>query len=492
MSSNSPKESKGKKPSIDASLPPPSASRPMAASAPQFRSVALSQFPQDQIMRSPHVGTLKRPDHIGRPGIEEVIDKSSYFNPSEKKAPALKAAGKAASNWFPTKLRPVPAFYPVEKSSRLVEGDLKEIAARLSDCLRVLSVHAVYNNDTATASLTTPENVEMHLSLWKVSGNAGILVELQRRKGDSITFHRYSQYILDAAVEVLDIEKFERMHGGDIDFMHYKKVERLLQMESKAPATEHENAVIAIEIAHSLLMKDRMDARQLGLESLCLLTDPRKTGTTTAVIASHVVLLGSASGLAVSTGEEALMLDEAPFQEIREAILSLVQFSRIGDDEVGEDSGKVDDFEERDFGEGEHMSLLHNLALAVLANALDVVENEERLSDEPEETEKKPAARSKSDIANSFMNRTLETSKVDILSTLIQELSKAEKNPHNAHLSARSLGSLCKASKEAKLKARKQGYKSIVSTAIEVGERTHLKLLTECKKVEEILNSNEN
>jgi len=239
-------------------------------------------------------------------------------------------------------------------------------------------------------------------------------------------------------------------------------------------------------------MKDRMDARQLGLESLCLLTDPRKTGTTTAVIASHVVLLGSASGLAVSTGEEALMLDEAPFQEIREAILSLVQFSRIGDDEVGEDSGKVDDFEERDFGEGEHMSLLHNLALAVLANALDVVENEERLSDEPEETEKKPAARSKSDIANSFMNRTLETSKVDILSTLIQELSKAEKNPHNAHLSARSLGSLCKASKEAKLKARKQGYKSIVSTAIEVGERTHLKLLTECKKVEEILNSNEN
>lgn len=441
-----------------------------------------------------HGRGLKRPEPIGS-SSNEVIDTSAYFAKVTKPlTDETKKDTSIGSNWIPMKLRPVPAFYPLEKSNRFVDDELPEVAARLSDCLRVLSVQAVYNNETATAYLLTSENVEMHLSLWQTSGSIypnGIVVELQRRKGDSIAFHRYSRFILDAAIGDFDVEEHIQKYGGDIQFMQSKKLQRLLHMDmGRAPASEHENAIIAIEIAHSLLMKDRMDARQLGLESLCLLTDPGKTSIVTAVIASHVVLLGSASGLAME-GED-LMFDEAPFQEIRESILSLVQFSRIGEDEFG-DEGHEDDLEGRPFGEGEYMSLLHNLALAVLANALDVIENQEKYDQFPEETDKKPAAvttDSASSIAGKFMNKIEEISDVEILSTLIKELGKAEKKPHNANLSAKCLGSLCRASEDAKNRAKDLGAKNVLSTALDVGVRTHLKLETACKKLEDLLNSN--
>jgi len=323
----------------------------------------------------------------------------------------------------------------------------------------------------------------MHLSLWKTAGEkAGIVVELQRRKGDSIAFHRYSRYILDAAIGDFDVAQHIETHGEDIDFVYSKKVQRLLNVElGKSTASEHENAVIAIEIAHGLLMKDRMDARQLGLESLCLLTDPKKTGIITALITSHVVLLGTArgiEGLSATAGAEAeILLDEAPFQGIREAVLSLVQFGRMGEDIEFED-------------DEETMGALHNLALAVMANSLDVIENQDRYDANPEETEKKPAAlrtASSSSITGSFLEESGEISKTELLSTLIAELGKAAEKPHDACLSAKCIGSLCRASDKAKRRAKELGAKNVVSTALDVGMRTHLKLETECNKVTRVL-----
>merc|ERR1712224_114746 len=98
-------------------------------------------------------------------------------------------------------------------------------------------------------------------------------------------------------------------------------------------------------------------------------------------IASRVVLLGTAQDIGINKStapEEGLMCDEAPFQEIRQTILSLIQFRRIGD---------ADEFDESEEGseEEEKITVLHNLALAVLANALDVIENEESDSSPPEE-----------------------------------------------------------------------------------------------------------
>jgi hypothetical protein len=425
-------------------------------------------------------------------GTGDVIHKEDYFqrDTRRKPPPVPKPDAPKKDLWHPTQLRPVPAYYPLEKSTRLVEFDSpEEIAVRLTERLRTLSVYAVYDDKTATASLLTPENVEMFLSLWHTpshSSQQGVLVEVQRRKGDSIAFHRYCRAILDAAVEGLPHD-VRHVHSVEDNIVYSKKVERLLSMElGNQKNQEHENAIVAIEIAHGLLMKDRMDARQLGLESLCLLSDPTKTGYLTATLTAHVVLLGSTQGVeipGVETEDYGVMMNEGPFQEIRETILGLVQFSRIGEDEPMEE-----DPMEKDSIDKEHMTLLHNLALAVLANSLDVIEQNDRFeddTDEPEDT--KPRARlrtaSSNDVADEFMAHTKDISSKEILSTLISELGSAQHKPHNATLSAKCIGSLCRASEKAKRRAKELGAKQVVSTALDVGERTHLKLETECKKV---------
>lgn len=424
--------------------------------------------------------SVPRPMSVAGPTIRnpDVIDKESYFNlafshsQASKTEPVRKLSDDTESNWAPTELRPVPAFYPLERSSRLVDDELSEVVARVSEANRVLSIHAIYCNETATASLLTAENVEMHLSLWKTG--TSIAAELQRRKGDSIAFHRYSRYILDAVVGDFDPTEHVEKHGEQLDVIYSKKIQRLLSLETgKEPAAELENAVIAIEIAHGLLMKDRMDARQLGLESLCLLTDPNKTGTTTALIASRVVLLGTAQDLG-NEQEDDLMFDEAPFQEIRQTILSLIQLRRIGD---------ADEFDTGLSEEEEHITTLHNLALAVLANALDVIENEDEDSDE--ELSSRPRARTASEtICENFLIDATEVSgDKEIIKTLITELGKAGDKPHNACLSAKCIGSLCRASDKARRRAKELGAKTVVQTALEVGTRTHLKLEKECEKV---------
>jgi hypothetical protein len=230
---------------------------------------------------------------------------------------------------------------------------------------------------------------------------------------------------------------------------------------------EGENSLLAIEIAASLLRKDRMDARRLGMESLCLLTDPSKTGMETALLASQIVLFGSVQEAA---GDEADFIPDE--LGIREAILSLVQFGRLGeycdfesDDEEEENATGV----EREFNE-----VLHNLALAVLANALQVLEghgNEMAASEDS-----KPSA-------NGFLEESKGISKRELLSTLLNVLGKAESKPHDACLSAQCLKSLFQASKEAKRRARDLNAKQIVMTALDVGKRTHVKLETETKNI---------
>merc|ERR1711933_515204 len=177
--------------------------------------------------------------------------------------------------------------------------------------------------------------------------------------------------------------------------------------------------------------------------------------------------------------EEALLCDETPFQEIRQALLSLIQFRRIGD------SDDVDEDEESE--ESEHITILHNLALAVLANALAVLADEDvdSVASDPEDA---PSRRSRLDTSESiserFLTDSLEVSENrEIMKTLISELGKASAKPHNACLSAKCIGSLCRASEKARKRAKELGAKNVIQTALEVGTKTHLKLERECSKV---------
>ena len=351
-----------------------------------------------------------------------------------------------------------------------------------------------------TAYLRTSEHVEIQLQLWRGAAprhpDGCVIVEAQRRRGDAVTFHKYSRHLLDAAAGTFDPASYVSLEDREAEYCQkaghmrdsLKKsaasssAPSSASSSASAPSSEHENALLALEIAASLLKKDRMDARQLGMESLCLLTDPTRTGVETALIASRVVLTGSTQD--ESQDDDGDDCDGATDQwGIREAVLALVQFGRLGDD--GGFEQDVDSDDDSCAGcsgsgvppdEQRHNDLLHNLALAVLANALDVLETHgARLCEAGSE--------SPSSVADAFLSDSHEMMERDLLKTLLGKLGDAQVKPHDATLSAKCLRSLCEASKDARRRARDLKAKQIVQTALEVGQRTHVKLEKESQKV---------
>jgi len=340
-----------------------------------------------------------------------------------------------------------------------------------------------------TAYLKTSEHVEIQLQLWQGGGRYPdcVIVEAQRRRGDAVTFHKYSRHLLEAAAG--DFSPVAFVHHEEKELEYCQKAEEMMaqkKMEAAASpkvdnasaddaalGSERENALMALEIAATLLKKDRMDARQLGMESLCLLTDPTRAGVETALIASRVVLTGS-------TQDESQDDDQYEGDEmgIREAILALVQFGRLGDDGGfdQESDSEEDEADKAHPDEQRHNDRLHNLALAVLANALNVLESHGRRLCEA-------GSESPSSVADSFMKESEERMDKDLIKTLLGKLGQASARPHDATLSAKCLRSLCEASKDARKRAKDLKAKTIVQEALEVGSRTHVKLEKESQKV---------
>jgi len=526
------------------------------------------------------------------------------------------------TNWLVNDeaIRDVPSFYPLEKSSRYIHDRPSLIANRISECCRVMSVQAVFDHDLATANLKTCEHVEIHISLWKApptststststsltstdANNTNqeennenenqnkflTIVETQRRKGDPVTYHNYFRHILSAA-EFGNYPSTTK-NSPSLSLYPYKISKTTAASTAAAaaagamtsssttytseasaanlnvvvPSAPLEDALLALEIAASLLKKDRMDARQLGMETLCLLTDYEKAGKETALIASKVVLFGSVDAYCKNMGESGTTLlsedgeddnededdddeedfDYMPVEDlgVREAVLSLVQFGRLGEhgdlddlDHVGGSGvgggsaggdmiggeilengsgievlggvGGVDGAVAWNGGEADDLefnALLHNLALAVLANSLDVLGrfgNQMALlpigNDNAQHTDVATATAAAATTnkkktnnntmepttnANTFLSESKEISKRELLATLLNVLSKADSKPHDACLSAQCLRSLFQASKQAKRKARDLKAKQIVSTALDVARRTHVKLENETKNI---------
>jgi len=516
---------------------------------PQFRSASLR--------RPPAVSRLNSSGHnSGKPMrmSSHNINNSMAQNQSSKRTNP--SSSRAVTNWSvsDTHVRHIPSFYPLETSSRSVHDTPANIASRISDCCRLLSVHAEYNDELATAELKTEDHVEIHVTLWngdepEISSNHSnsssnalsegkedasaqvpkpiktTIIEAQRRKGCAVTYHRYCRNLLDAAAGNFIAPVDAR---GNVDVECQPKQVQYPRLELKrndgrghlksglesAPRPSvsgivlddsepepAENSLLALEIAASLLAKDRIDARRLGMESLCLLTDPTKTGMDTAVLASQLVLFGSIRSSSpdqntddddVGVGEFAPDGDELG---IREAILSLVQFGKLGDcygdldsddDDVdgnGNKNGEVED---------EFNQILHNLALAVLANALEVLELHGKqtsglMGSTIASASNASLNNGQMPCANTFLEESKEMTNRELLSSLLNVLGKAESKPHDACLSAQCLRSLFQASKEAKKKAKELNAKQIVMTALDVGQRTHVKLEKETQNIIRVL-----
>ncbi|KAL7537276.1 hypothetical protein ACHAWF_005721 [Thalassiosira exigua] len=533
-------------------------------------------------------------------------------------------------------VHPVPTFLPMDpRCTRRVDltsggpGDngggvpplssptsVEEISLRISTACQKLSIHGMWNNESPTATLSSMEGVEMEVNVYlgeasteSVPATASLemqevppppsppqvlLVELQRRKGCSITFHNYRRCLLDAAEGKFDPEAFNQKDGldkpsgrdrcnqpraslGRPSLSRPGSISRPSPMGGPArpslsrpgsisrpspmgaaarpagmtttlsppsspaginpnhplrnpsfsaddasmsiaglktaggesfsgsstnnPNATVEKAMQALTMAASLLKKDRVDARRVGIESLVLLTDPLRAGMDTAKIASRVVLLGTARDepvwqaahdAGITDDDVEALFDESAGLGIREAILEMIM---TDDDE--EEKMAFSDSDGFMNIEKEFTDSLFNLCLTVLSNALHTIE--ESVTAEPHkvlpfgdgvEDDRKPSPRNSPGtprhrrsltdptLSKRFIDDTNSAFGCDVLSSLIKILGQARTNPHDAYHSAKCLGVLFKGCGNShKARARRDlDAKRIVAAALEVGSRTHAKL----------------
>ena len=389
-------------------------------------------------------------------------------------------------------------------------------------------------------------------SIPPTPGPKVLLIELQRRKGDIVAFYNYRRALLDAAEGKFDFAAFDRKDGitkpggrdranqpratlnrpsiarpkamrppslsaNDADTLFSGLKKEMDSFEdsnedpfSKKSSSDEQNDVIdkaleALNIAASLIKKDRVDAQRLGMESLILLTDPLRAGIDTAKIASRVVLLGSArEDVAMGIDNEDdldALFDESAGLGIRETILEMI----MGDAFEGK-LGK-DDIHDTEI-DREFRDTLFNLGLSVLSNALHTLgESSESLTcpmqpstllsrscnnDDSEDQKPAPSPSpnrrraatepvnrpSDLNVPKRFIDDTSASFGCDVLSALIRILGQAKSKPHDAYHSARCLDVLFKGGGNGhRARARRDlDAKRIVSAALEVGARSHAKL----------------
>lgn len=96
----------------------------------------------------------------------------------------------------------LPSFYPLLKSSVCIpNGSARVIAERIQAVLCARSIVAIYDSRKAKADCTTKNNVNFRIRLYRGSGNESrsITVEIQRREGFDLMYHKDVYAIFDAA-----------------------------------------------------------------------------------------------------------------------------------------------------------------------------------------------------------------------------------------------------------------------------------------------------
>ncbi|KAK1748786.1 hypothetical protein QTG54_000725 [Skeletonema marinoi] len=209
-----------------------------------------------------------------------------------------------------------------------------------------------------------------------------------------------------------------------------------------------DKALVALNIAASLIKKDRVDARRLGMEE------------------EH------SGGLDGEDDADALF-DESAGLGIRETILEMI----MEDDQGSEDDEEIEkDLEQCFAHNGVSERSIHSSSGSTQHGAFGGDDNDTKPSPprKPSPTRMRaasePAVSPDRRVAKKFIDETSSTFGVDVLSSLIRILGQARANPHDAYHSARCLGVLLRGAETL------TDAKRIVSAALEVGSRTHAKL----------------
>lgn len=250
--------------------------------------------------------------------------------------------GMSSTAWNVDVLPAIPHFHIKEKTSVAVMNVKAQcVADRIYQCAKLLSVDCSYDDYKAGATVGI-DQMELCIQLFKASDNTPnvIVVEIRRKNGSPIIFHRVARTILNAA------------KGGPIVLAPYFTTPPSSQ-NKPCVAKDEQKKQDVIRNIDSLLQKDRVDANLLGMESLLYLTTCGSSSKTMALFTADVVLNGCKSDV------------------IKDTVFSLVRRNSNNDRAKDQTENVVeDDFNQR----------LRICALSVFANSLELLSKPDLVS----------------------------------------------------------------------------------------------------------------
>lgn len=197
-------------------------------------------------------------------------------------------------NWKVTDpLELVPVDFPLERTHREINGaSANEVANRISNALRLLSVDAEYDGEKAKVKCITSDCVSFRIRLF-AGGEGGlpVVVEVQRRRGSAVSFMSICRKILDGAEGSKikpeteparrKVPSFMKKPIGSMNCL--QGLPQKIDLDAKLNADLHKSM--------ELLRSKQKDTNVLGLENLCHLTDPLKTRPDIALKACKAIML---------------------------------------------------------------------------------------------------------------------------------------------------------------------------------------------------------
>jgi hypothetical protein len=198
------------------------------------------------------------------------------------------------SNWnIRIPLDQVPLGFLLERTHREIYGeDAAEVANRISNAMRKMSVETEYDGENAKAKCTSLDQVSFRIRLF-AGGEDGlpVIVEVQRRGGCSSSFMKICRQILNGA------------EGGEVAKSRSKPCTRMPPfikgaignmscLQSVVKKEEGKPEFDALNKSIELLNCPKKCSNLLGLENLCFLTDPLKTRPDKALSSCKDIVLG--------------------------------------------------------------------------------------------------------------------------------------------------------------------------------------------------------
>jgi len=323
----------------NSSFPGANMSREIKEQQPKFSSVKIHHPSSEMKLRDQRVmrslpPSLKGQSRHSTPKLESAIHDLSIKSPSI----TLKKVRQCKWAVDNSCMKILSEEFPLERTSRFIpDGDATQVAARICECLRQRSVQATYNSQKAKAKCVAMENVKFRIQLF-ASENGGLMVEVQRRRGDGFAFMRECRAVLSAAEG-----------GGEIDD-EPAGLGRVANLECiKDVIKSYQPDIIReLERVDTMLADPNDDSTLHALGHLRDMTDPVKSSADIVDIVSRRVF-------------------DRSFDTCRHLLIIL-------------DSGARDTIQKSD--EGNNLTIYrHQLVLNVMANAFSVLQKQDELSE---------------------------------------------------------------------------------------------------------------